>query len=599
MMKTLGKFRSTLKISKEVIKLIWQTSKAYTIYVIILLILTSIIPILEAYFIKRIIDILTFSLQSKIEFNSVFLYLALFIAATLFERIIASQRNAIQIILGNLFNKKINQKIVEKTTKLAFWRFEDPKFHDKLDRTRDQATWKPLNTFYYLFESLMNFFTLVSILIVFFTFSPLISILMIIFTIPSLIVQLKYGEKWFNLLYDETPESRKLNYYQYLMAGHYETKDIKLLNLRNFLLIKYKTLYNKLFEEQKSLIVKRYILEFMGFILSDIMLVVFYFYLAWQTFLQKLSIGDFTFFSTLYTRANMSLQGLIRGIAGVYENNLFINELIEFLNLEEEKLSLKHEKIPKIIKTIEFRDVWFKYPGTEECVLKGISFIISAEQNVALVGENGAGKTTIVKLLTKLYDPTKGEILMNNINIEKFDLNEYRNLIGVAFQDFAKFFFSVEENIKFGDINRKISKEEIIEVAKKAHIHKKIMTFPNKYSTTLGRWYHEGHEISYGEWQRIAIARALIKRCPVYVLDEPTAALDAKAEYLVFEEFKKHVIGKIAMFISHRFSNVRLANKILVLENGKIIQEGSHQELAKINGRYKELYEFQARSYRE
>ena len=242
MMKTLGKFRSTLKISKEVIKLIWQTSKAYTIYVIILLILTSIIPILEAYFIKRIIDILTFSLQSKIEFNSVFLYLALFIAATLFERIIASQRNAIQIILGNLFNKKINQKIVEKTTKLAFWRFEDPKFHDKLDRTRDQATWKPLNTFYYLFESLMNFFTLVSILIVFFTFSPLISILMIIFTIPSLIVQLKYGEKWFNLLYDETPESRKLNYYQYLMAGHYETKDIKLLNLRNFLLIKYKTL---------------------------------------------------------------------------------------------------------------------------------------------------------------------------------------------------------------------------------------------------------------------------------------------------------------------------------------------------------------------
>src|SRR3989344_3202257 len=553
-MKAFQGFRDTLKVSKAVVKLIWETSHKYTVYVVILLTLNAFVPILEAYFIKKIIDNLSLSFQTHIAFGIILNYIIFFIIVTLFSRLVENQRNSTQIVLGNLFSKQINNKIVEKTTKLAFWRFEDPKFHDKLDRTRDQATWKPLNTFYYLFESLMNFFTLVSILIVFFTFSPIISILMILFTIPSLIVQLKYGEKWFNLLYDETPESRKLNYYQYIMAGHYETKDIKLLNLRNFLLIKYKTLYNKLFEEQKSLIVKRYIWEFMGFILSDIMLVVFYFYLAWQTFLQKLSIGDFTFFSTLYTRANMSLQGLIRGIAGVYENNLFINELIEFLNLEE-------EKIPKIIKTIEFRDVWFKYPGTEECVLKGISFIISAEQNVALVGENGAGKTTIVKLLTKLYDPTKGEILMNNINIEKFDLNEYRNLIGVAFQDFAKFFFSVEENIKFGDINRKISKEEIIEVAKKAHIHKKIMTFPNKYSTTLGRWYHEGHEISYGEWQRIAIARALIKRCPVYVLDEPTAALDAKAEYLVFEEFKKHVIGKIAMFISHRFSNVRLANK--------------------------------------
>lgn len=422
---------------------------------------------------------------------------------------------------------------------------------------------------------------------------------MVAFSIPSLLVQIKYGNIWWNLLYQETPESRKLNYYQYLMAGGNEIKDIKLLNLRHYLLTKYKNLYDKLFNEQKTVVLKRYLWEFLSYLLSDIIFIVFYFYIVWQAYLKKITIGDFTFYSMIYSRAVISLHSLVRDISGVYENNLFIKELIEFLQLEEEKDIATSPKIFPLKNGFEFKDVWFKYPGTDKWILKGISFQIPLKQSVALVGENGAGKTTIVKLLTQLYKPDKGQILFNNKPIQDFEISKYRNLFGVAFQDFARFHFSVEDNIKLGDINKKLSDQEMISMAKRTHIHKKVMSLPKKYKTTLGRWFHEGHEISYGEWQRLAIARALIRDAPVYVLDEPTAALDAKAEYQVFLQFKKHIQNKTALFISHRFSNVKLADKILVLENGKIIQQGTHKELLEKHGRYKQLYNFQAKRYQE
>jgi len=598
-MKAFQGFRDTLKVSKAVVKLIWETSHKYTVYVVILLTLNAFVPILEAYFIKKIIDNLSLSFQTHIAFGIILNYIIFFIIVTLFSRLVENQRNSTQIVLGNLFSKQINNKIVEKTTKLAFWRFEDPKFHDKLDRTRDQATWKPLNTFYHLFDSLQSVFMLLSIFVVLYSLSPFLVLLMVLFAIPSLVTQIKYGNIWWNLLYQETPDSRRLSYYQHLMTSINEMKDIKLLNLRSYLLSKYGILYEKLFNEQKAVVIKRYIWEFVSYLISDIILVLFYIYLAWQTYLRSLSIGDFTFYSTIYARGVFALHSLVKDIAGIYENNLFINELLEFLSMEEEKTIKGSKDIRNISKGFEFKDVWFKYPGTSNWILKRISFKLPLKESIALVGENGAGKTTIVKLLTRLYRPDKGEILLDGKNIEKFEINKYRQLFGVAFQDFARFHFSVEDNIRFGDVNNKISVNKIIQMAKKTQIHKKIMTLPLKYKTTLGRWFHEGHEISYGEWQRVAIARALIRDSHVYILDEPTAALDAKAEYTVFREFKKHVKGKTALFISHRFSNVKLADEILVLENGKIIQKGTHEKLIKQTGRYKQLYNFQAKRYKE
>ena len=594
-----GKMKQTLYVTKEVIKLIWQTSKPYTIYTIFLLTAYSLVPIAEAYFIKRIIDLLTLSLSSTVEFNAILFFVGLFIAVTLISRLLESQRNATQIVLGNLFGKYILQRIVDKTTKLAFWRFENPDFHDKLDRVRDQAAWKPLNTFYHLFDAVQSAISLVAVFIVLTALSPWLVLLMVLFALPALIVQVKFGTAWWNLLFEETSRSRKLQYYQHLMTSSHEMKDLKLLNLRSVFLRKYKVLYDNLFNEQKTLTLKRYWWDFFTYLISDVILVLFYVFLAWRTFMQTITIGDFTFFSMMYNRGIQSLHYMVRDIAGVYENNLFIKEMLDFFALEEESVKTDTHVPRKIKKGFEFKDVWFKYPGTKLWILKGVSFTIPVTKNIALVGENGAGKTTIVKLLTRLYEPTKGQILLDGVPIEKYDLTEYRSLFGIAFQDFAKFRIPARDNIKYGDLNRHVSDAEMMASAKKAQIHKKIMSLPRKYKTILGRWFHEGHEISHGEWQRLAIARALVRKAPAYILDEPTAALDAKAEYEVFEQFRKQVKGKTAMFISHRFSNVKLASEIIVLEHGKIIQRGTHKELMRKRGMYRQLYNFQAKKYRE
>lgn len=595
-MKIFNSFKQSVFVSKEVVKMIWGISKGYTIYITIILVASAFIPIFEAFFIKKIVDNLTLSLSQTIAFSSIITYLLLFFGITLLNRLIESQHNSMQVLLGNFFQKSINQKIVEKTTSLPFWLFEDPTFHDKLDRVVDQATWKPLNTFYYLFDTVKNILLIISVFVVLYALHPLILLALIIFAIPSLFVQIKYGSQWWNLIYQETSESRKLAYLQHLMSKTQEMKDIKLLNIKDNLLTKYKALYDKLFNEQKSLTVKRYIWEFISYLASDLVFVGFYFYLAWRAFEKKITIGDFTFYSTLYLRGVGALHAFVKDLAGIYENNLFVNELIEFLNNPEEE-HLPQQKNPTINKGFEFKNVWFKYPNTENWILKDISFKLPVKNSIALVGENGAGKTTIVKLLTRLYEPTKGQILLDGKQIDSYDVQKYRQLFGVAFQDFAKFFFTVEENIKLGDVNRKISNEELIANAKKTQIHKKIMSLPKKYQTFIGRWYHEGHELSHGEWQRIAIARALIRKAPIYILDEPTAALDARAEYHVFKQFKTHVKGRTALFISHRFSNVKLADQILVIENGKIIQQGNHQTLINKKGRYQELYNFQAKQY--
>ncbi len=365
------------------------------------------------------------------------------------------------------------------------------------------------------------------------------------------------------------------------------------------LLGRYKALYDKLFNEQKKLVLKRHLWGFLTYLLSDIVLTLFYFSLILQAYARRITLGDFTFYSTTYLRGVSALHGLVRDISEIYENNLFIAELIEYFRETEEDDTSSSAPLPKKIESIQFKDVWFKYPGTEDWALRGVTFELKPEKSVAIVGENGAGKTTIVKLLVRLYEPTKGAITLNHKEIKEYNIKGYRNLIGVSFQDFARFFFTVRENISIGDITKDFSQEEIESAAKKANIHEKIQKLPKKYETTLGRWYHEGQEISYGEWQRIAISRALIKDCHIYILDEPTASLDAKAEHLVFEEFKKHVKGKMAMIVSHRFSNVRLADQIIVLENGEIIQRGTHEELVSKDGRYKQLYEYQARSYKD
>ena len=588
-------FHNIIKISKEVIKLIWETSPQYAIYTLILLIISSLLPLLDAYFIKRIID----SLINSESFGVILKFILVLFLVFAIKGFIDNQRLSTQVILGNLFSKKIHHKIVEKTSNLHFWFFEDSKFYDKLERIRDDAMWRPLNTFYNLFDSVQNIFTIISIFIIIYLLNPLFILLMLVFSIPSIYVQIKYGNVWWNLIYKETPEARILRYVQELMTNNHEMKDIKLFGLKHYFLTKYKRLYEKLFNEQKNIVKKKYFYEFLTSFLSDFVYLLFYIYLANETYLKRTSLGDFTFYSTIYSRASSALYGFVNNVGGIYENNLFINELVEFLKTKEEEHETKEKSNIEIKEFLKFKNVWFKYPGTEEWILKGISFTLPIKKSIALVGENGAGKTTIVKLITRLYEPTKGKILLDNKPIQKYNLMEYRKLFGVTFQDFAKFNFTAEENIRFGDINRNIPLNEIISVAKQTHIHNKINNWHLRYNTLLGRRFEKGQELSEGEWQKVAIARALIRKSPIYILDEPTAALDAKAEYDVFKAFQQYTKNTTAIFISHRFSNVRLADEIIVINKGKIKEHGTHKGLLKKKGMYNKLYSFQAERYQD
>lgn len=592
--------KKSIYVSKHVLILMWEASKKYTLLGTLFLILAALIPVATAYIVKQIIDLLTASLSQDVLFESLMIWLiAFFIVGILANRAINTWRNSIQVVLGNLMSKHINQKVAAKTSAIPYARFESPQFQNTFERIRDQATWKPLNTFFHIVGAIQQLLIFITGTIVLFAFHPLLVPLMFIFAVPALIVKLKYGEQWWNLIYKETHESRRLNYYQFLLSGHHGMKEVKVLNLKNFLFNRYKKIYDKLFLEQKKTVIQGDTKKFFSLLLSDIVYLLFYVYLTWQTFIGKYSIGDFTFFSSIYMSTSQALTSFMENLANVYENNLFISELIDFFNEPEEDIAKAKYSIPKTIDTLEFKNVWFKYPDTKNWILKGVSFRLNGGKTLAIVGENGAGKTTIVKLITRLYSPNKGSILLNGKDISDYPLEKYRALFGLTFQDYTAFHLSAKENITIGNINKKTTNKQIIHAAKKVQIHDKIMSLPNKYNTTLGKWYNEGTEISQGQWQRIAIARALIKESPLYILDEPTAALDAKAEFLVFKEFKRHVVGKTALFISHRFSNVRLAEQIIVLDKGKIKEIGSHKELLAKKGLYHKLYHFQAASYKE
>ncbi|MDO8660634.1 MAG: ABC transporter ATP-binding protein [Candidatus Woesearchaeota archaeon] len=590
--------RDTLEISWAVVKLVWECSPAYTIQTVFFLLLSALIPIGQAFLIKRVVDLLTLSLNSEVLFSSIIISIILYFVLVLIDRFNESRKNINRILLGNLFQKHINRKIVDKTSRISFWKFESPMFHDVMDRIRNQAPWRPLNVFYSLFDTFQNTLVFVSMSITLYVLSPLLVVLMLLCVIPNLAVQVKYGSSWWNILNKQTPKSRHVSYLQSLMSGYSEMKDIKLLSLREHLLNKYGKLYAQLFSEQKVIVLKRYWSAFFASIASDFVLVGFYVLLAWRVFSKVLSIGDFSFFSMVYLRSAYALQLIVHSTSGVYEHSLFVQELLSFLNTAEEQEESGNKKILLLKKGFEFEDVWFKYPESNTWILKGVSFSLPLKQCIALVGENGAGKTTIVKLLLRLYKPTKGRILLDGVSIEEYDLIQYRHLFGVAFQDFARFCFSAEENIKIGDVSKIISSAKMVSVAKRMQIHDKILSLPSGYKSKLGRWLG-GTELSHGEWQRLAIARALVRDVPVYVLDEPTASLDARAEYTVFQEFAEQVKGKSALFISHRFSNVKLADHILFLEHGQIIEQGNHAQLTTKKGKYWRLYTFQAKRYQE
>ncbi|HJZ47015.1 MAG TPA: ABC transporter ATP-binding protein, partial [Roseiflexaceae bacterium] len=432
-------------------------------------------------------------------------------------------------------------------------------------------------------------------------FNPLIALLLFLATIPSFIAQNKYSKIQFRLLTWRAPESRRMNYLEHVLTVDNSVKEVKLFGLGEPLLQRYNDMFWKIFEEDEHLARRRsWISLFWGMVAS----VSYYGAYAWVIYefiAGLIPIGTgLVFYLTLFRNSQGTFQGLFDNINRLYENGLFMDNLFSFLNLTPQMaIATRPRPMPgKISQGVEFRHVWFRYPGRDDWALRDLNLTIAPGEKIALVGQNGAGKTTLIKLLTRLYDPTEGQILLDGVDLREYDLDELRLRIGVIFQDFVKYQLSAKENIGFGQIDRLDDAARLESSAERGGADTVVAELPQGMETMLGRWFDKGHELSGGQWQKIALSRAFMRDGEVLVLDEPTSALDAEREYEIFQRFRDLTDGKIAVLISHRFSTVRMADRIAVIEDGQISELGSHAELLALGGTYARLFEMQAEGYR-
>ena len=591
----------------RVLRLVWSTNALFTALMGLLSLLQGFTPAASVWISGLVIDSVVLGIRIH-STSPIWLPVGLQLAVALLSNLLSTLSNIVQQLLQEQVSNRVQVLILEKSNTLDLAFFENSEFYDKLRQAADQSTYQPVSMISQTFDLFRTTVTLLSMIFLLLQLAWWLAIVALIVPIPAFISSIHYGWRGFLRMRRQSPERRLMDYFNRLMTTDTYNKEIKLFTLGSFLIGRFRRLANKLYEEDKVIVVRRYLSNFLWSSLTGVANSAIYFYVALQVVLSmgRISLGSLTRYTQAALQAGQNFQGLLNGISSAYENNLYVATLFEFLEYEPEIVSPKHPQ-PVDPSTemsgleIEFRNVSFTYAGKDpetEAALKNVSFTIHSGEAVALVGRNGAGKTTIVKLLTRLYDPDEGEILIGGRNIKEYDLEELREKVGVIFQDYVTYFMSARENIGVGRIAEIENQALVSSAAQKSGANTVIDKLPEGYETMLGRWFEKGTQLSGGEWQKVALARAFMRDAPILILDEPTSSLDAQAEYDVFAKFRVLTKGKTAIFISHRFSTVRLADRILVLENGQIIENGPHQELIALGGHYAELFNLQAEAYR-
>ena len=589
----------------RVLKLVWDTSALLTIMLGILSVLQGFTPAFSVWITNLVINGVVEGIRIH-SADPVLVPVLLQLGISLLSSLLGTLSNIVQQLLQERVSNRVQLLILEKSNTLDLSFFENPEFYDKMRQATDQSTYQPVTMISQTFGLARTAITMFSMIFLLTRLAWWLAIISLIVPIPAFISSTRYGWIGYQRMRRQSPERRVMQYFNMLMTTDTYNKEVKLFNLGNFFIQQFTRLANKFYEENKSILVKRYLMNFVWSGMTVAANSAIYIYVALQAVAGHIKLGGLLLYTQSAVQAGQSFQSLLNGISDTYENNLYVGTLFEFLEYEPKIVSPPEptpvEPSPDVKGLdVEFRNVSFTYPGKDpetQAALRHVSFTIKAGEAIALVGRNGAGKTTLVKLLTRLYDPDEGEILIGGRNIKEYDLKELREQVGVIFQDYVNYYMSARENIGVGRIDEIENTDLVRSSARKSGANAVIERLPNGYDTMLGRWFKDGTQLSGGEWQKVALARAFMRDARILVLDEPTSSLDAQAEYEVFEHFKALTEGKTAIFISHRFSTVRLADRIFVIERGGLLESGSHEELMALGGRYAELFGLQAEAYR-
>jgi ATP-binding cassette subfamily B protein len=502
-------------------------------------------------------------------------------------------------LLADKFIRHISVRIMAHASRLDLASYEDPLFHDKLERARVQATDRlgMVRQLGLLVQQVITTVTLAASIVL---FSPWLLLVLILCVIPAFLGESHFAFLGYALAFRQTPRKRQIDYLRFLGASKDSAKELKLFGLSKFLTDRFQQLSDDIYVENVALAKRRLVASALLSLLTTIGYYGAYAYVILETISGKMSVGTLTFLTGAIAGASNNLQMIFSTFSSIADQSLFLTDLLEFFAVRPTVFSKPNAlKMPRPIRQgIEFRDVSFSYPGAGRAILKNLNLTLRPDERIALIGENGEGKTTIVKLLTRLYDPTFGQVLLDGVDLRDYDLEDYSSNIAVIFQDFMRYDMTAWENIAVGQIGAREHLAEIENAARKSLAEGVIKKLPLGYDQMLGRRFETGVDLSGGEWQKVALARAYLRAAQILVLDEPTAALDARSEHEVFERFAELTKGKMALLISHRFSTVKMADRIIVLERGVIAEEGRHEQLMAHGGRYAEMFELQASSYR-
>ncbi|MGA9767463.1 MAG: ABC transporter ATP-binding protein [Blastocatellia bacterium] len=612
---------AALRYVLPLIRLVWQTHRGYTTAMVALRLLRAFIPVATLWIGKLIIDAVIAMREAQPDLPYLWRLVAIEIVVVLVGEMLARVSSLIESLLGDLFSNYTSVRIMEHAARLDLYHFEDPNFYDQLERARRQTSQRIV-----MLAALISIgqdgLTLISLGGALLVYSPWLLLMLAVAVLPSFLGETHFALLQYSLTFGWTPERRELDYLRYMGASDVTAKEVQMFGLAPWITERFRLLSDQFYEENKRLSIRRAIVSTGLSVIGTAGYYGAYAIILMRTVLGEITIGSLTFLAGSFSRSRDLIQRLLLGATDIYQQSLYLKDLFDFFEMKPSITSLPGAlHVPERIQEgFVFEDVGFRYPGSDRWAVRHVSFRLHQGERIAFVGENGAGKTTLTKLLARLYEPTEGRILLDGIDIREYDLASLRRAIGVIFQDYVRYALRFDENIGVGEINKvrpyldyqrdKKSDAEpegngnrdvpdsITSAADKSLASTLLPRFTEGYRQMLGRRFEGGVDLSGGEWQKVALARAYMRDAQVLILDEPTASLDARAEYEVFVRFSQLVAGRMAVIISHRFSTVRMADRIIVLREGQIVEDGSHAELLGRGGLYAELFTLQAEGYR-